>query len=116
MVGYIRPEREATMDKFALKAVETWNQRPRVAYDTIWVKPLTHTIGAEIGGIDLSGEVTEQQLAEIRRALLEHLVVVFRDQTLTQAQHKAFGENPDRAQGPIREPRLHLAHRPAQRL
>jgi len=79
------------MDKFALKAVETWNERPRVAYETIQVKPLTHTIGAEIGGIDLSLEVTEQQLGEIRRALLEHLVVVFRDQTLTQAQHKAFG-------------------------
>jgi len=79
------------MDKFALRAVETWNLRPRNAYETITVKPLTHTIGAEIGGVDLSAEVTDRQLGEIRRALLENLVVVFRDQNLTQAQHKAFG-------------------------
>ena len=79
------------MDKFALQAVETWNMRPRDGYETITVKPLTHTIGAEIGGVDLSKEVTDGQLAEIRRALLENLVVVFRDQNLTQAQHKAFG-------------------------
>jgi alpha-ketoglutarate-dependent taurine dioxygenase len=79
------------MDKLALGAVEAWNARPRGGYDTITIKPLTHTIGAEIAGVDLSAEVTDLQLAEIRRALLENLVVVFRDQTLTQAQHKAFG-------------------------
>ena len=32
------------MDKIALKAVETWNERPGASYETISVRPLTHTI------------------------------------------------------------------------
>ena len=47
-------------------------------------------IGAEIKGVDLAGDLTEQSVAAIRRALLEHLVVFFRGQTLTSAQYLAF--------------------------
>jgi len=60
-------------------------------YQTIEVAPLTPIIGAQISGVDLTGELSEAQIADIRQALLKHLVVFFRDQPLTLEQHKAFG-------------------------
>ena len=62
----------------------------QINYATIQVAKLTPTIGAEIGGVDLRGPVTDKQLREIREALLENLVIFFRDQHLTIEQHKAF--------------------------
>ena len=45
------------------------------------VAPVTGTIGAEISGVDLARDLDDGTVAEIRRALLEHKVVFFRDQT-----------------------------------
>ena len=39
-------------------------------------------LGAVITGVDLAGDLSEDTVAAIRRAWLEHLVVFFRDQTL----------------------------------
>jgi taurine dioxygenase len=50
------------------------------------------TIGAEIGGVDLSRELADETVAEIRRAWLDHVVIFFRDQELTSAQYLAFAE------------------------
>jgi taurine dioxygenase len=61
------------------------------SYEAITVDRLTPVIGAEIGGVDLASPLPERQLDEIRRALAEHLVIFFRDQTLTPEQHLAFG-------------------------
>ncbi len=47
-------------------------------------------IGAEIEGVDLAGELSNHQFAEIHRAFLEHHVIVFRDQHLSDEDHKAF--------------------------
>ena len=74
-----------------LAAIEALVCAKRAAYDTIAVRPLTPVIGAEIEGVDLSGELNQQQFAEIHRALLEHHVIVFRDQRLSAEDHKAFG-------------------------
>src|SRR5678816_2161210 len=60
-------------------------------YQTIEVRKLTPHIGAEIGGVDLSRPLGNQQFQEVHDALTENLVVFFRDQTLTHDQHKAFG-------------------------
>jgi taurine dioxygenase len=60
-------------------------------YETITVERLTPVIGAEIGGVDLGEPLAEGQLAEIRRALAEHLVIFFRDQAMTPQQHLGFG-------------------------
>ncbi len=79
------------MDSFGLEAIKAWNALPRHAYQTISVRPLTSTIGAEIGGVDLSKGVTDEQLAELRVALHENMVLVFRDQHMTEQQHRAFG-------------------------
>src|SRR6476646_11938824 len=54
------------------------------------VSPLTGTIGAELGGIDLSQELDAETVADIRRALLENKVVFFRDQTLDYEGQVAF--------------------------
>jgi taurine dioxygenase len=54
------------------------------------IKPLTGALGAEIFGLDLAGPLEERAVAAIRSALLEHLVIVFRDQRLTPEQHAAF--------------------------
>ena len=52
------------------------------AYQRITVSPIAGALGAEIGGIDIAAGVDDAMIAEIRRALLEHLVIFFRDQRL----------------------------------
>jgi taurine dioxygenase len=64
---------------------------PGESYHALSVKPLTPAIGAEIGGLDLSRPLSDEVIGEVRRALLEHLVIFFRDQQLTGEQHMAFG-------------------------
>jgi taurine dioxygenase len=63
-----------------------------MAYQTIEVKKLTPHIGAEISGVDLSRPLGNQQFQEVHDALMENLVVFFRDQHLTHDQHKSFGK------------------------
>ncbi len=61
-------------------------------YEAIAVRPLTRRIGAEIEGVDLGAPLSNRQVEEIRRALLHHQVIFFRDQrNLTHEAHKAFG-------------------------
>ena len=60
-----------------------------MTYQTIEVKKLTPHIGAEIGGVDLSRPLGNQQFQEVHDALMENLVVFFRDQQLSVEQHKA---------------------------
>ena len=59
---------------------------------TISVTPLSGAIGAELHGVDLSANLSESTIDEIRAALREYLVVFFRDQRLTPAQHVVFGK------------------------
>jgi taurine dioxygenase len=57
--------------------------------------PLTGRIGAEITGVDLAEEVSDDLAAELRDALARHQVIFFRDQHLTIDEQKrltlAFG-------------------------
>lgn len=55
------------------------------------VKKLGSRIGARIDGVQLSGDLDQDTVAEIRRALLEHKVVFFSGQHhLTDENHHAF--------------------------
>jgi len=54
------------------------------------IRPLTGALGAEIFGVDLAAPLEDRIVAAIRSALLEHLVIVFRDQRLTPDQHAVF--------------------------
>ena len=60
-------------------------------YQTIEVKKLTPVIGAEIHGVDLAAPLGNQTFQEIHDALMENLVIFFRDQAVTVDQHKTFG-------------------------
>lgn len=62
-----------------------------MTYQTIDVRKLTPTIGAEIHGVDLGAPIGNQQFQEIHDALMDNLVIFFRDQSLTVPQHKEFG-------------------------
>mgnify|MGYP003338200242 FL=1 len=59
-------------------------------WQRITVSPIAGALGAEIGGVDIAAGVDDETIAEIRRALLEHLVIFFRGQRLDDASHKAF--------------------------
>ncbi len=66
-------------------------ERPvRPGYRYIHVSPLTVNIGAEIDGIDLARPIAPEVAAEIRQAWLQHKVIFFRDQEITEAQQVAF--------------------------
>ena len=58
---------------------------------TITVTKLSPGIGGVIGGVDLSKPLEDELLTEIHDALLDNLVIFFRDQHLSIDQHKAFG-------------------------
>jgi taurine dioxygenase len=54
------------------------------------IRPIAGAIGAEIGNVDVSRDLDEATIAAIRRALLAHCVIFFRNQTLSAERHKAF--------------------------
>ena len=62
-----------------------------MSYDTIEVRKVTPNIGAEIHGVNLAKALSNQQFDEIHRALLENLVIFFRDQAIDVDQQKDFG-------------------------
>lgn len=59
---------------------------------SITISPIAGALGAEIGGIDLSRPLESGSVAQIRQALLDHLVIFFRDQDLSSANFLAFAE------------------------
>jgi taurine dioxygenase len=61
-----------------------------MADPTIEIEAVTPNIGAEIRGVDLRDDLGEPAVRTIRQALLDHLVLFFRDQELTPEQHLAF--------------------------
>ena len=56
------------------------------------VRPLSGAIGAEIFGVDLAEAQGDDTIREIRAALLEHIVIFFRDQELSPQQLLALAE------------------------
>ena len=53
------------------------------------VTPLHRSIGAEVGGVDLSKPIDEPTRRALGTALADHLALVFRGQSLTPAQYLA---------------------------
>src|SRR5687768_14806760 len=50
-------------------------------------------IGAEVRGVDLSRPLDQATRARLHELWMEHLVLVFPSQPITDEQHIAFGEN-----------------------
>jgi taurine dioxygenase len=72
------------------------------------VRKLQPAIGAEISGVDLAREIGDAQAGDIRKALLAHGVIFFRNQPLDYDSHlrfaRVFGEPmAELKEGPRRE-------------
>jgi taurine dioxygenase len=52
--------------------------------------PLSDALGAEISGVDLKRPLSPAAVAAVKRAWNEHLVLVFRDQEITQDEQLRF--------------------------
>jgi taurine dioxygenase len=57
---------------------------------SIGIHPVAGTLGADITGVDLSQTLDDATVAEINQALLDNLVIFFRNQHITPAQQIAF--------------------------
>ena len=57
------------------------------------IRQLGGSLSAEVSGVDLSEPLDEETAALIDDALYEHIVLVFRDQSLSPAQQVAFTEH-----------------------
>ena len=54
------------------------------------LRPLSHALGAEIRGLDLTKFVPEDRWRAVHEAFLKHGVLVFRGHPITREQHIAF--------------------------
>jgi taurine dioxygenase len=59
-------------------------------YRFIETHRIAGALGAEVTGVDLSQDLPDAVIDELRAALLEHLVIFFRDQNLTPDRQLAF--------------------------
>ena len=57
------------------------------------IQPLTASIGAEIRGVDLRAPLCRDDVRAIEQALLDHLVVFFRDQDISDDQQLDFARH-----------------------
>ena len=60
---------------------------------SLTITPLSSALGAQIDGVDLTLPLTEQQRTAIERALLEHQVIFFKNQSITPQQQARFAAN-----------------------
>lgn len=70
------------------------------------IAPVGGRIGAEIRGVQLSGDLDDATIAAIRAALNRHKVIFFRDQQLDNAGHEAFAA---RLGSPVAHPTVPVA-------
>ena len=70
--------------------ISDWNTRSRSRFDSFTLKPLSPTLGAEITDLDLSQPLSASTLEDIKTAISENLVLVFRNQQINADDHKRF--------------------------
>ena len=63
------------------------------AVQSLTVKPLSPALGAEIVGVDLSKPLDDATIAAIKRAWSEHLVLLFRNQMLSEEDQVRFARH-----------------------
>ncbi|MGI9319211.1 MAG: TauD/TfdA dioxygenase family protein [bacterium] len=62
-------------------------------YEHFNVEPLSGALGAEIHGLDIATNLSDPSVAsELRQALSNHLVLIFRDQHLGMEKFRLFGQ------------------------
>ena len=60
--------------------------------NSITLRPVSGSLGAIIEGVDLSEPLDDTTYTAIKQALLDNLVIFFRDQDITPEQQVAFGK------------------------
>jgi len=68
------------------------NTTSELSTSTMTVTPLNDALGAEMKGIDISDSPDDAMIAMINQALLDNLVVVIRDQSLSPTAQIAFAK------------------------
>jgi taurine dioxygenase len=58
----------------------------------ISVRPIAGALGAEIEGVDIGKGLDAATVAQVRQALLDHLVIFFHDQEITSDSFMAFAD------------------------
>ena len=75
---------------------------------TLKIRRLSHALGAEVVGLDISRPLDDATAGELRSAFLEYYLLLFRGHPLTREQHIAFtrhfGEVDQNEGNPIRNP------------
>lgn len=62
-----------------------------MTYEKLTLRPISGSLGAEVHGVNLAEDLDDQTFSEVKQALLENLVIFFRDQDITPEQQIAFG-------------------------
>ena len=60
---------------------------------TLTITPFDAPIGAEVTGIDLRNALDKSTVDEIYQAWLDHLVLIFRDQSLSKDRAGCFRQS-----------------------
>jgi len=61
--------------------------------NTLIVEPLSPALGAKISGVDLRDDLSPQTIADIIAAWHKHLVIIFRNQTLSEDEQIRFARH-----------------------
>ena len=64
----------------------------RTDYPTLQAHPIAGSLGAELTGLDLRRSLSDEELADLRQAILDHHVVFLRDQPFAVAAHLELTE------------------------
>ncbi len=64
-----------------------------VVHSTFEARQRHPLVGAEVRGVDLRQRLSQDTLRELHDIWMEHLVLVFPDQPITDEQHIAFGRS-----------------------
>jgi len=68
----------------------TYSARAHATTAGLEVKPISGAIGAEIRNVDLASTSSSETISTIRKALLDHQVIFFRNQSLTPDSYLSF--------------------------
>ena len=71
------------------------------------ITPMGGALGAAVTNVDLSKPLSDAQFAAIEQAFVEHLVLVFRNQPITDEQQLAFASRFGELEGHINAPTRH---------
>jgi alpha-ketoglutarate-dependent taurine dioxygenase len=74
------------------KPVDSWQGRPAtVECSGVTVTRLGASLGAEISGVDLRQPLSDEAFNAIQNALVEHELIIFRNQDITSENLIDFG-------------------------